>query len=118
MITEWTLHTNSSKPTDLAFDPTSGMIYFAESGINKIGRLEPTKNMITEWTLHTNSSKPTDVAFDPTSGMIYFAESGVNKIGRLEPATNMITEWTLHTNSSKPGFGDTLFDPVSGQHLS
>ena len=102
MITEWTLHTNSSKPTSVAYDPASGMIYFAESGVNKIGRLEPTTNMITEWTLHTNSTSTgfVDTLFDPVSGNVFFIENNRNTIGSLDPKTNTFTEWAL-TNSSK-----------------
>ena len=113
VLSRWSLPTYPKDISKIVSD-FAGNAYFSESGVNKIGRLEPTTNMITEWPLLTNSSKPTDVAFDPASGSIYFAESGVNKIGRLDPATNMITEWTLHTNSTKPGFGDTIFDPESG----
>jgi streptogramin lyase len=110
VLSTWALPTYSKDISNVISD-FAGNAYFSESTINKIGRLEPPRNMITEWRLPTNSSIPTGVAFDPTSGSIYFSETGSNKIGRLNPTINIITEWRLPTNSSRPT--GVAFDPTS-----
>ncbi len=79
MITEWTLPGNSSKPAGIAFDSTTGNIYFADSGANKIGRLVPTTNVITEWNI---DKSPLALSVTP-GGSIYYIDdiSGMGRLG-------------------------------------
>ena len=114
MITQWTLPTNSSNNPGfryIAFDLTSGSVYFIENNGNTVGRLVPSTNTFTEWTLPTKSNA-VSILSPGFEGIIYFSESNANKIGRLEPATNLITQWTLPTNSIRPA--GIEFDPASG----
>jgi virginiamycin B lyase len=114
MITEWTLPSksdNNSGFSDIAFDSTSGSVYFIEINGNVIGRLEPSTNTFTEWALSPRSTKVSSLS-SGFGGIIYFLYSGTNKIGGLDPATNTITEWTLPGNSSK--LAGIAFDPTTG----
>jgi streptogramin lyase len=107
------LPTNPGKLTGIAFDPTSGNVYFGESNPNKIDAINPSTNTFTQWALPAHSGKLTWVTLDSTSGNVYFGESNPNKIGRLVPATNTFTEWPL-PNSSGIGFNSIAFQPASG----
>ena len=112
VITEWTLHRNSSV-SDISIDLRSGFIYYAYEGINKIGRLHPGTNLITEWTLNAES-KLNSLSFDSSSGTVYYISEDANRIGSLNPDTNLVTEWNLQGNSSEKSVTTfTAIDPSS-----
>jgi virginiamycin B lyase len=77
-ITEWTLPANSSKPTAIGFDPTTGSVYYTASATNKVGRLVPATNAFTEWAI---GNSPLTISVSPAGSLYYIDTSGI--IGRL-----------------------------------
>ena len=133
MITEWTLPTTngttpspttngttpspttnggqSSGPTSIAFDPTTGSIFYAVTGANKIGLLVPATNTITEWTLpkKSDSNGFKDIVFDGVES-IYFVGNNGNTIGKLGTSDNMFVEWSLPDKTANVTSLAFLFD--------
>ncbi len=113
-FTEWPLSSNTTSISSISLG-FEGVVFFADSNQNKIGRFDPVPNTVTEWDL-PNATKLASIAFDPTTGAVYFADSGTNKIGRLLPTTGVITEWTIEstplTLSSSPGGSIYYIDEV------
>ena len=112
--TEWTVPTASGNPLGVSVD-SSGNVFFAETGGNKMGRLVPSTNVITEWTVPTASSGVAGVSVD-SSGNVFFTEGSGNKVGRLVPSTSVITEWTVPTASSAVSV--TAVDPSGNVFFS
>ena len=77
-ITEWRIptDTDTSRPSDVAFDPSTGSVYFAEG--QKIGRLIPVGNVFTEWSI---GNRPLAISVGPGGTFFYIDEVG--RIGRL-----------------------------------
>jgi virginiamycin B lyase len=120
-ITEWDTSNKSSSETllsspptivnsssqsvrSVAFDPSTGNVYFAEGNTNKIGRLVPANNTLTDWTIPIYSSNVgiKNIQYDPLSSSIYFTADNTNKIGRLVLANNTLTEWTVASTDNIP----------------
>src|SRR3989442_15600746 len=112
--TEWTVPTANGNPLGV-FADSSGNVFFAETGGNKMGRLVPSTNVITEWTVPTASSNLNLVSVD-SSGNVFFSEGSGNKVGRLVPSTSVITEWTVPTASSAVSV--TAVDPSGNVFFS
>ena len=71
IVTEWEISSNSSSnaaPTGIAFDSTTGSVYFTETGTDKIGRLEPGRGMIIKWEV---GSKPQTLGVTPAGSVFY-----------------------------------------------
>ena len=95
-ITEWTIPTSSSDPQGISV--SGGLVYFAETAGNKIGRSDPATGVFAEWATPAGDSP---LGIFVSGGVVYFTESN-NKIGRLDPATGVFTEWTVPTANSQP----------------
>lgn len=98
VFSEFPIPTASSEPAALAAGP-DGAVWFAEQGVNKIGRIT-TKGTINESPVPTSNSKPVAIAAGPDNAM-WFTECIGNKIGRIT-TTGAITETTVPTANSKP----------------
>src|SRR5436309_88388 len=88
---EYPLTTSHSMPLQVAVASDS-RIYFTESGINKIGRYDPSRNDFAEFRIPTADSGPNgiDVGDD---GVVTFAETRARKIGRFDPARESFHEY-------------------------
>jgi len=81
IVTERGISSNSSSnaaPTGIAFDSTTGSIYFTESGTDIIGRLEPGRGIISKWEVGAN---PQALGVTPEGSVFYIDELG--RIARL-----------------------------------
>jgi DNA-binding beta-propeller fold protein YncE len=82
MITEWDISGSggnlSGEPKAVAFDPTTGSVYFTESGTNTIGRLEPSRDAITKWQVDGN---PLSITVTSAGSVFYVDDQGL--VGRL-----------------------------------
>jgi streptogramin lyase len=90
-----------SQPMGLARELDADVLWFTESGRNKIGRARtkpPMRGVVTEYNIPTMNVGAT--AIDYGGGFLWFTEVSVNKIGRLTPSTGAIEE--LGPTSSAP----------------
>ena len=82
MITEWDISgsggNSSGVPKAVAFDPTTGSVYFTESGTNTIGRLEPSRDAITKWQVDGNLLSITVTS----AGSVFYVDDQ-GQVGRL-----------------------------------
>jgi streptogramin lyase len=81
-----------SQPWGLALD-AAGVVWFAESGADKIGKLGVSDTLI-EYEGLTAGSQPWGVALDG-DGLVWFTERAAGQIGRLEPASGEVVEYAL-----------------------
>jgi virginiamycin B lyase len=108
-------NSSSQSVRSVAFDPSTGNIYFSEGNTNKIGRLVPSNSTITEWTipLYPVNIGIKNIQYDPKSNAVYFSAGNQNKISRLIPSSNTITEWTVPSSGNiidiKLGFDGLYF---------
>ncbi len=75
--------------------------YQSQTGVGKIGRLDPTNGSLTEFSVPTPRSFPLQVVVSD-SGEVWFTEFGGNKIGRLDPAKKVIEEFAVPSADSGP----------------
>lgn len=100
-VTRWPIPQPGSAPVGVAFEPTTGNVYFGQSAGNRVARLNPSTNEITQWIVPTASSNPAYVGLDST-GTAYFTEFNTNKVGRIVTPSNVITEWTIPGSNNGP----------------
>ncbi len=100
-VTFWQIPTANSVPGGIVVDTMSGDIYFAETGGNKIGRLNSRGDTITEWSVGGN---PVFLTTDISLGnfRLYFTEGGGNTISTLAPSINGYSYESVPTPSSWP----------------
>jgi streptogramin lyase len=91
----------NAKPWGIALDQ-AGNVWFAATGANKIGRLNPGTGQIKEFSIPTPNSQPWDVAVGDDGG-IWFTEHAGDKIGRLDPGTGNIIEYPLQAGAQPSG---------------
>lgn len=98
-LTIWGIPTPNSLPLGVAIDQSSGRVYFAEAGGDKLGRLDPTSNVIVEWAV---GDGPAYLEIEPASGLVYFTEYDGNRLSRLSPAINGYSYATIPTPNGAP----------------
>jgi virginiamycin B lyase len=98
-LTIWGIPTPNSLPLGVAVNQANGQVYFAETGGDKIGRLDPASNVIVEWTV---GDGPAYLEIEPSSGLVYFTEYDGNRISRLSPTLNGYSYATIPTTNSAP----------------
>ena len=96
-----------------------GNLWFTESDVNKIGRLDPTKltgcdtaptTCITEFTIPTPGTGPAGItAGPPSDGALWFTEKTTNKIGRITTAGVVTGEFPVMTGAA--GVQDIIAGP-------
>lgn len=115
-LTEWTVPTPSSNPSELAINPSTGNVFFTERFANKIGMLDPSGNSITEWVItSTGNPLPAGITVEPSSSNVFFSERNDNQIARLDTSTNIMTEWNIPTPGS--GTDGVVFDPAGNVYF-
>jgi len=76
-----------------------GMIWFAEAGAGKLGRLDPNTATITEYSSPLKLVAPIQVAVDK-SNIVWFTDHGTNEFGSFNPNTK---EWRKYPIGYCPG---------------
>ncbi|MEJ2212453.1 MAG: hypothetical protein P8129_25995, partial [Anaerolineae bacterium] len=87
------------EPWGLALD-TAGNVWFAETAVDQIGKLDAASGIVTEYGPLAAGSQPWGVALD-AAGNVWFTERAGNKIGRYGPQDAVI-EYSLPTPGSQP----------------
>jgi virginiamycin B lyase len=116
VLTEWTLPNvpNPNSPAALPLRPFPHLIVadgddvlFAETGTNRIGKLDPTTGVLTEWALpffpFVNQAGNTILVsrspLHPVKAgrLVYVSLNRSNEIARLDTQTGVLTRWALPT---------------------
>lgn len=120
VVTEFTMSMNS-QPNGITGGP-DGALWVAESGIDKIARVNLSGSITNEYSL-TAASQPFSITSGP-DGALWFTESGTagNKIGRITTA-GVITEYSIPTASAGPRIissgpdGALWFTEINGNNI-
>ncbi|MFN2291968.1 MAG: hypothetical protein ACK2UC_12315 [Anaerolineae bacterium] len=102
-IEPWTEHvipTDDSQPWGLAVD-ANGDVWFTESAVDKIGKLDAGTGVFTEYGGLTSHSQPWGIVTG--GGAVWFTERAGDRIGRLDPLTGAITEYDLDVGAQPGG---------------
>ncbi len=72
----------------------AGRVWFTESALSKIGRLDPTSGDVVEWTIAGSQTLGIVAAMD---GTVWFTDRDGDRVGHLDPATDAVTLYPLAT---------------------
>jgi virginiamycin B lyase len=95
---EFPIPTPGSDSTWIAGNP-NGQLYFAETGANQIGQVNPSTFALTEFPIPTADSEPTSITSGP-DGDLYFTAPGTNQIGRFDPVSHAFTVFPIPISDS------------------
>jgi len=105
-LTVWELPIVGSYPEGIGFavrdsHPFDVLVYFAESGINRIAELDPASNSIREWDVE---GAPTSIYVDSSSGTtrVFSTLSQGNAVVMLDLSNSTIAFWPVPTPNSWP----------------
>jgi streptogramin lyase len=108
-----------SQPWGLALD-AAGNVWFAESGTDRIGKLEIASGTITEYEGLAAGSQPWGVAMGD-DGLVWFTERAGGQLGRLDPVDGKVVEVELPWSGARPGgiavYGDNVWFAGTGGDL-
>src|SRR4051794_18539425 len=83
-----------AQPSHMA-TTSNGLIWFAEPGIDAVGRIDHQTGQIVEFSTGiTPGGSPNALAVGP-DGAVWFTETLGGHVGRLDPATGQITEFSV-----------------------
>ena len=82
VITEWGTPAANAQPAMIATD-SSGNVWFAETGANKVARMNP-NGVTQEYDVATADSQPWGIFVEP-NGRVWFTQTVGNKIGNIRP---------------------------------
>lgn len=104
MIAEYTTPTPRSAPQHITTGP-DGNIWFAETAVSKVARLNVSTGAITEWTMpktikYGGACSPRGITAGP-DGAVWFTEFACNIIGRIDAGGNL-TEFQLSSATAQP----------------
>jgi streptogramin lyase len=97
-FTQFPVPAPDANPLDVAVDGT-GIVWIAEFGAGRIGRLDPQSGVISE-TVTPGDPREIAVAAD---GSVWFTERFSNAVGRIDPSTNQVTEFVLTPGAGPEG---------------
>src|SRR3989338_1078181 len=97
---EFPIPTPLSSPTDIVVD-RSGIVWVMEYNANKIGRLDPSRNIFEEFEITTAKSEATDMTIDK-DGNLWFTEQEGNQVGKFNTRTLKFEEFELPVPNSNP----------------
>jgi tripartite motif-containing protein 71 len=84
-------------PTGLAVDSTSGNVYVADYGNDRIQKFTSTGKFLKQWgfegQLDGYFTAPTSIAVDSISGNVYVADTGNNRIQEFTSAGLFVAKW-------------------------
>jgi len=70
----------------------AGRVWFTESGLARIGRLDPSSGDVIEWTIA--GSQPLGI-IAASDGTVWFTDRTGDRVGHLDPATHAVTLYSL-----------------------
>jgi virginiamycin B lyase len=79
--------------TQLTFDNKRNAVWFTDSRINSVGRLNIDTAEISLWPVPTEQAGPMGIALSPDGNSIWFAEIAGDKIARLDVSSGKIEEY-------------------------
>jgi virginiamycin B lyase len=79
--------------SQLAFDSERNAVWFTDSRINSIGRLNIDTTEISLWPVPTAQAGPMGITLSPDANSVWFAEITGNKIARLDVSSGKIEEY-------------------------
>src|SRR3972149_9166687 len=97
---EFPIPTPLSSPTDIAVD-RSGIVWVVEYSANKIGRLDPSKNIFEEFEIPTTKSETTDRVIDKDNNLRFTEQEG-NQLEKFNTRTLKFEEFDLPVPDSNP----------------
>jgi streptogramin lyase len=89
-IREYTIPTDSAGAASIALG-SDGAVWFTETAVDKVARLDPDTGVITEFHLPTTNANATGIVAGPDCNL-WFTENNANLIGRVTTA-GVITEF-------------------------
>lgn len=95
----WAIPTHNAQPYIVVVAPDQ-TVWFSESGVDRIGRLDARDGHVREFPLPTVNSRPIGLTVGPR-GDIWFAESAGNRVGRITRA-GAIQAWECPTPNAGP----------------
>ncbi len=102
--------TVGSRPSGMAFDPSNGYLYVANSGSNTVSVINTATNTVVGSPITVGTS-PSCVAFDSANGEIYVTNSGSNTVSVINTANNAIIGSPITVGSIPSGIA---FDSSNG----
>ena len=96
---EFPLPTQNSRPVDIAVDQ-AGYVWFTESAIDRIGRLDPRTGMLAEYPVLEGSS-PWGITVD-SAGFVWFTMPEARRIAKLDPRSGFCDSYVIPIPRSKP----------------
>jgi DNA-binding beta-propeller fold protein YncE/plastocyanin len=109
-----------TSPEDVAIDPSSGNVYVADTGNNRIQVFTSNGSIISKWGEHGTTDgmlrSPAGIAVDPSSGNVYVADTGNNRIQVFTSNGTYISKWGEHgtTDGMLRSPAGIAVDPSSG----
>lgn len=79
--------------SQLAFDDQRNAVWFTDSRINSVGRLNINTSEISLWPVPTAQAGPMGVTLSPDGNSVWFAEINGDKIARLDVSSGKIEEY-------------------------
>jgi virginiamycin B lyase len=79
--------------SQLAFDTERNAVWFTDSRINSVGRLNIDTAQISLWPLPTEQAGPMGITLSPEGNSMWFAEITGDKIARLDVSSGKIEEY-------------------------
>ncbi|MCF7939705.1 MAG: hypothetical protein K9L68_13995 [Spirochaetales bacterium] len=99
-----------SKPQGIFYDGSSKYLYIADSGNNRIRKLDTNTGTITTVVGNGTLSNPQGLAYDNSGKYLYIADSGNNCIRKLDTITGTITTVVGNGNPGYSGDGGQATD--------
>ncbi|MDE1829291.1 MAG: copper resistance protein CopC [Thaumarchaeota archaeon] len=101
---------SGSVPLGLAIDDTTGDIWIAESGLGKIGKINPSDNTITEYPSGNGTlATPTVILIDSLTERIYVSEHDGRQVSAFDPILKTFSKYPLDQNQQNLPYG-MVFD--------
>lgn len=75
----------------------AGRVWFTESSLAKVGRLDPATGDVVEWTIPGSQTLGIVAAPD---GTVWFTDRDGDRVGHLDPSTNAVTLYPLAAGAS------------------
>ncbi len=92
----------NAHPSDISIDP-HGIPFFCESGINRIGRIEPTDLSVIEFSL-PEGSRPRRLTI-ASDDSIYYTDYHRGFLGQLNPKNGKVKEWSSPGGAKSTPYG-------------
>jgi streptogramin lyase len=85
--------------SQLAFDSERNAVWFTDSRINSVGRLNIDTAQVSLWPVPTEQAGPMGITLSPDGNSVWFAEITGDKIARLDVSSEKIEEYSTGDES-------------------